>query len=736
MKIKSILFVMSVAMLAFSACDEMNPDKGKENVKEVRDPDFEANEEFPIEAWNNLAEGTDVGVTIEVTKVEDQNFVFELRPGAKVQSFKLDVYPLAQLYNNLLNDRNSGVMKEVDAVSINERIREYLFTEGSGGFAFSVEDFENAEDFFNMPFDWMNTPYSSSAVAIPDCGYMIAVVSSVDPDISGSNQEELTLCFVQTTSQPVEGNPTVEISVQTGYRGFVVTHVLNSDAGGVYYFGRATEEIDEYIDTFGDTLFRDFVRTWTASPIPPENLNALTYSKDYGEAADSNIKSTTCAVVLDKNMTPQEGYERQDFSTKELPETEKDPKPADEFLAQPVVSIIEDRIAAAYFEFKVNMPKDCGTFFYDYYTEAEKLELENGSASSKRSEARRLVREGYGMHNPNFAWNDAAPDGEKATGGASGEITINGWGPKVLPGTTVYVGFVGRNGYLTQGPLTFSEPIVLDQRNMTTPENFQGKDLKLWIDKVTRTSFQWNVSYDPATVSMVYIQYMSADNNPGLTVKSSWKDWTGFIFDQIYSEKDQMNVPWPTVPGGYDHYNAFGFTPGKEYTLFMCAEDFDGNISPMCFATTTTNEVLVGPDPTVNINIEEYSAEKTRATFVIDHDAKMFFYGVIDSVDELNIPGATQASLNNIKESGIEYEEWRDAIYDWVVDLGLSTNYQSTYEDFDTDKVAIVACAAVGVKVEVDDDGNEIETDVYKFSHLICKDGEYQTLEEIFGIEE
>ena len=48
-------------------------------------------EEFPLEAGNLIAEGSDVGVTIEITKVEDNNFVFELRPGAMVQSFKMDV---------------------------------------------------------------------------------------------------------------------------------------------------------------------------------------------------------------------------------------------------------------------------------------------------------------------------------------------------------------------------------------------------------------------------------------------------------------------------------------------------------------------------------------------------------------------------------------------------------------------------------------------------------------------
>ena len=180
------------------------PDTDKLPVFEM--PFYDA---LPLEAGNLLAEGSDVGVTIEVTKVEDNNFVFELRPGAMVQSFKIDVYPLAQLYNNLLNDKNTGALASAESWAVNERIREYLFNEsGSGGYGFSIDDFESAEDFLQIEFDWMNTAYASaSAIAIPDCEYLIAVVASTDKTISSSNQEDITLCYVHTTSQPLIGDP-------------------------------------------------------------------------------------------------------------------------------------------------------------------------------------------------------------------------------------------------------------------------------------------------------------------------------------------------------------------------------------------------------------------------------------------------------------------------------------------------------------------------------------------------
>ena len=188
---KSLLLLASLLMFGFISCDKPQPDveKPNENEKpeqtpvEPENPDnpsapsdelpvfeFPFVEEFPLECGNLLAEGSEVGVTIEVTKVEDQNFVFELRPGALVRSFKMDVYPLAQLYNNLLNDKTFGYLTSSESWAVNERVREYLFNEsGSGGYAFSINDFDDPDEFLQIEFDWMNTPYAAaSAVAVPD----------------------------------------------------------------------------------------------------------------------------------------------------------------------------------------------------------------------------------------------------------------------------------------------------------------------------------------------------------------------------------------------------------------------------------------------------------------------------------------------------------------------------------------------------------------------------------------
>ena len=746
---KKVINLLLVGLLTFGfmACEEKQPENqegdepeipvdpgtGEENENQVEFPYFE---EFPIECGNLIAEGSEVGVTIEVTKIEDQNFVFELRPGPLVQSFKMDVYPLAQLYNNLLNDRTFGNLSSSESWEVNERIREYLFNEsGSGGYAFSINDFEDSDDFLQIEFDWMNSPYAAaSAVAIPDCDYVIAVVASTEESISSVTQEDLTLCYVHTTSQPLIGDPQVEIEVNTGYTAFGVQHYLNADAAAVYFFGYLTSEIDAYIDAFGDTMFRDFMRTRVTSPsIPndPNNPESLYYSVSYGEGADASIMSTTCAVAVDENLTPQEGYARRDFHLEEIPEDLPE--------AELSIDILEERVAAAYVEFDVNFTKDCQTLFYNVFPESYLAEVNAMSDKDKRSLARYIRDFGYGCHNPNFAW-DA--DAGQATGSSavvrldavSAFAAMDAANVPIMPGNSYVVIYVGRNGAQQLTGLNISETFTTDERNLTSPDECKVKDLKLVLDNAGRTQFRGTITYDPSTVSMVYCQYMTADNNPGLDENSSWSEWIDFILGAGTSS--MMVNAWTTEASGRDGLTWTGMNPDTEYTVFMCAEDFDGNISPMHFATIKTSEIQVGPDPTVNMELvaSKYDQYDWTVTYKIDHDVEYFLYCYTENPADLSafMPGINKGHMNNIKDSGYSYEEWVNGIYEWVAG-GFEENgggmraESDTSQDFAGDQTVIAACIAVGR----DDDGSP----VYKLYHLICKNGKAQTLEEIFGIE-
>ena len=195
---------------------------------------------------------------------------------------------------------------------------------------------------------------------------------------------------------------------------------------------------------------------------------------------------------------------------------------------------------------------------------------------------------------------------------------------------------------------------------------------------------------------------------------------------------------WTTVPSGSDPYTWTGMEPDTEYTVFLCAEDFDGNISQFQFASITTAEVQVGPDPTMNLSLVPYnrgSSYDWTVKYEIDHDVEYFMYCYTQSASDLaaHISGLNQGHLNNIAGSGISYEAWRDGIYSWVAG-GFENNGggmradSNTSQDWAGDQVTIAACIAVGQ----DENGDP----VYKLYHLICQGGKAQTLEEIFGVTE
>ena len=741
------LLLAGLCVFFFAACE--NPQQGEQNeddkteqggtgnTGDIFKKDFPFVEDYPIECGNLLAEGSEVGVTIEVTKVEDHNFVFELRPGPMVQSFKMDVYPMAQLYNNLLNDKTFGYLTSADSWAVNERIRSYLFNEsGSGGYAFSINDFDNPDDFLQIRYDWMNTSYAAaSAIAIPDCGYLIAVVASVETEISSVTQEDLTLCYVHTSSQPLIGDPQCEIEVNTGYRAFGVQHHLNADAAAVYFFGYLTSEIDAYIDAFGDNMFRDFMRTRVTSPSypnDPNNPESLYYSVNYGEEADASILSTTCAVAVDANLTPQEGYSRRDFHLKEMPDEQPEAKTS--FI------IPEERIGAHYAEFRIDFDKESKTVYYLFYNQEQMAAFNAMSDKDKRQLARDIAStDGYGCNNPTFLW-DAENEVAVGTGASvyiEGVMECIGF----QPGETYQVIYTSRNGFGTLNlELQVSEPFTMDELNLTSPDQCKA-DLKFYLDNPTRTSFRSNIEFDPATVSVIRIQYMTPDFNPGFWIDSSWDQWIDYIYNsQKYFDESNPYAPvinlWPTVSTGVDRFVWTGMTPETEYTIYLCAEDFDGNVSEMYFDTIRTSDIQVGPDPTVKMELKPSTRQPYdwTVTYTIDHDVEYYLYCLTKGTEDLanKIPGLNKAALNDIKNSGISYETWGDGIYEWVAD-GFENNgggmrtEGNTSQDWQGDDTVIAACIAVGRDAAGDP--------VYKLYHLICKDGKAQTLEEIFGIE-
>lgn len=733
----------AVAAFGVLSCEDPQKSPQKGDNGPVRGPGFENHVDFtpvaafPLDCSSLYAEENEMGVTIEVMEISDDNFVFELRPGAMVQSYRLDVYPLARLYNYLLDD---GMMGS-DEFVISEKIRTYLLDgTGSGGFEFSVDDCkDNPEDFLQKEFDWMNTQYAeAAAVAIPDCDYVIAVLSSPETSVNETNQAHLTLCHLHTTSQPLVGEPVVELDVNTGYTRFTVNHIPNSDCAGYYYLGADTDSIDAYIDAFGDVMLRDFVRTLYYTPMDVSDPEQLYYSQGgFESGVGSSMRVTTIAVAVDANLTPQEDYARYDFTLLDVPENMPE--------AEAEIDIIEDRVGAAYFEYDIRFSETCRTVFYRVYTKEEKESFEAMTAAQRRKELLSMVQDGsYGCHNPNF------PAGSET--GASG-IARDCWvgsfdETKLVPGTEVYIGYFCRNAAMQYGDMRFSDAAMLDQRNFTGPQDCKVEDFVLSVKDPGRQVFTIELTYNPETVSLVHIQTLLPAHVPaGIPTEkgSSWNEWVDFVINwdsPAYSTDEfSANVMcWYSEPAGKDGFTFTGMVPGMDYLIYCCAEDFDGNISEMRFAHIRTEEVQVGPDPSMVLTFSKSKMfeDGYRVDFLIEKDVEYFLYGLCGTRQNLSdlqkaIPEATPAALADIANSGIPYETWVDGLYEWCAygfeNNGGGMNTESdTMLDWQGEETVIAVCIAVG--------RDESGKPVYKMHHLVCQNGKAATLEEIFGINE
>ena len=151
------------------------------------------------------------------------------------------------------------------------------------------------------------------------------------------------------------------------------------------------------------------------------------------------------------------------------------------------------------------------------------------SDKEKRTLARYIRDFGYGCHNPNFAWDDNT--GEATGSGAvvrldavSTFIAMNAANGPIMPGNTYVVVYVGRNGAQQLSGLNISEPFTTDERNLASPDGFNGKDLKLVLDNPGRTQFRGTITYDPSVVSMVYVQYMTADEEDNHVIAQAYEE--------------------------------------------------------------------------------------------------------------------------------------------------------------------------------------------------------------------
>lgn len=711
---KSIFSLIACAALCFVACTEKGPD---ENGGKKDYIDYSGGQINLVLPAAKTVEADADGVSVSIKDVTNASVTFECRPGANVQSYRLDVIPLSMVYNTIINEGLVGASKdEIDDIMIT------LLTNSTSvnGVVFTENTFE---DFYSHTFDWVNTEYSNGGV-LCDCDYVICVVPCFDTE--GLEPSGVNLAWFQTDAPALVGNPDVRIDLNVSYRAFQAVHEPNDDCKWVCYWSYITEQIDDYVDVVGERMLRDFVRSASAA-YDVASTSDMIYHVDFGQSADSKVSQTSLALALDVNGTPAEYVSRRDFYLKPIPES-----------PEAVYTIEPYNSAASIFWIEVNFGPTCKNCYYRWMSEAEAAAIKAYSDENKKAYANDLVKNAWGVHNNKFSFDveNNQPNGDSYS-------TIESQTVAYHPYEKYVIVSAGENYYGEVTELQFSEPVVMKKRVIDNPSACLVSDdeFSLVLDNVSRTGFRYNFNYShPEEIALHYFQIVSpvdADarkDNPEMCPPediygASHADWMKFFFETYVEAADgekvlQVNA-WDAEPSGQDGLSMFGYEPGVEYVVAYCVEDINGVISNVRFQKVTTLDVHAGENPQASISAKLTDGE-WMFTFSANEDTGTLYYMTSTygdaNYDVLCLPYI----LKDVYDDYPTYDSIFDVWDEKMLSLGLTTKSLTTYstqEAREDDKLILALCLPVGKGA----DGK----DVYgQLQHLLIVNGQIKHLED------
>jgi len=719
---RSLVLALPVLMFAY-ACQE-NMGGGDDGSKESACVDYSDGQIKLILKDARTIEADGDGVSIAIKDVQNYNVQFELRPGANIASYRVDVIPLAILYNTLIDNGNVGsTQEEVEDVLIT-----LLTTSTSTNGVVFTESL--LEDYQSHMFDWMNTEYHNGNI-LADCDYVICVVPCFDEE--GLEPAGVNLGWFRTPRPELVGDPDVRIDVSVSYRAFQAVHEPNDDCKYVCYWSYLTESIDAYEDVVGERMLRDFVRSASAA-YDVANASDMSYHVDFGQSADAGVSQTSIAVALDVNGTPSEYVARRNFTLKPIPDS-----------PVAVHSIEPLQTAASIFWLKVNFEPTCKNCYYRWMSKDAAEAIKKYTPEQKTAYARDLAENGWGVANPDFHFNTETnlPTGDSES---SVEHQIVAYEPQ----EQYVIVSVGENFFGEVSELCFSEPVVMKPRVTDRPETCMVTDdeFRCVLDNPSRTGFRYNFHFDnPDEIALIYFQIVSPvdpeirKENPEMcppenVETATHAEWMKFFFETYLVAADgekvlQVNT-WDVDPDLQSSDTAnrkgmsmFGYEPGVEFVVAYCVEDINGVVSKVRFEKCRTQDVKAGADPVADISAKLIDGE-WMFTFSANEDTGTLYYMTSSYGD---------ANYNNLCLPYILSDPYGDyPTYDsifnvWderMLDLGLTTQSLTTYstEEVRSDGTIILAlCLPVGEKA----DGSPAYG---KLQHLLIVDGQIKKLED------
>lgn len=662
----------------------------------IPDPIYRPDVFSPVDYVADLAEGGMDGVTIEITGKDTNNFKFQVRPGANVQSYRLDVYPLCRLYNSLYENARQGgsnMNTQLSADAVESMIRGFIFdSSGAGAYTFSSD---NMEDYMNHEFDWMNTPYAQAKV-VPDCEYVIAAVGCFDSE--GTDQGDLTLCYVRTPYKNLIGTPAVGMDIITSYTAMQVTYLPNDDCKYFYQWVSNESDLQPYIDAYGDKMYIDFMRNAVYDPTSREDLEAHTYYINFGLSASADVPLMATAVGLDKNYTPSEEFQSEVFSLMKRPEESED--------AYSKITVDKDHIGASVFWLDVEMGANCSAAVMKVMSKEQAESLKELDEAAQAAQAEFIYQDGWGFGNVNYKYNRET-DELFGSGYSMSEPWVT-----CEPDTEYVIVWTAMNQYKQLAPLQFSEVIKTKSIEKNNPAaSKENAVLNLSHTGVQQVHIEFTYDFDKtAKIHFQYIEGFGGDGVSVPTQESTREELLAFLYSDGDAEMGAYSANhWWTEPHGKDKWTDI-LDPNTTYTIAYVAEDWDGVLGEVRFASTKTEALQGGDNPMASISGQHTAAGVPYFLFEMGQDAMQLYYLVS------NDPALNFKDLGN--KNKLRY---KDVLPGWeAFCLNYSLKSYAMKIEMEASHGDIALCIPIGGSADAPVYGD--------LSHLIFADGEFRDL--------
>ncbi len=653
--------------------------------------------------------GTSTSVGIEIIAAEAGDLRFVLTPGEELQSYRVQFYSMAWLYNQLLNQYNLGDGSDLTPDDAEEVILSYMTNTSYAALAGELMNADLAslgDNFWSYEFDWLNMDHMSAIpwTVQPDADYLIVTLGSFDEDcMTPENFADLAICHVKTPAVQPAGDPHVLMDIKPSFTAYQITYSANADCKYMYFLSNDAAQIDQYIDFYGADMYRDFLRHYGSRV----DLSAAPYvSRTNASQTLADVTYASTAIALDANGNPAKMIDREDFQLKKKPEG------AARTLG--TASILNFKTSSGAARFWVEMDHFTYAVFQTFYPVDEALRIME-SETARAAEAIRLNDEGWGHGNKNYRLDlnseDGMPDGE-------GWTDTEAYWMDLKPETEYAILYITRNGYGDISDVQMTETFTTKKQDRDSYDQMDKSAFKFWVSSTGPTKINLNIEFDPDKVCQYFFtfyepfadgsgydgyEYPNANSD-----RDTWLYWLLDFRDPVYS------VPWAncwftTEPDGKCVFTMAGYEPNTTYKWVCVYEDWEGRISEVIFSNATTSPVHYGPNPTLETTIELQENGVYKVDYMGNNDTGAIRYLAAFDTDQGNdfLLDELLARVKFLKE-----EDYKNAIMKNTLAIGLEALGGEAHTSFDEREqkrgnIAIIAAVGIGE----DKDGNPAYTE-------------------------